>query len=194
MRGDKILEILEKVSEFGGDLTETIEAILTSGYGASLRKIEYNKTKISAKKNEQEDIRRERKRCQNLIYTLEKDGLLKRNKKEGIKFIFKTKKGKEKEKELEEKSKRTIPKKEYKMARSENFSIVIFDIPEKERRKRDWVREVLKNMDFKMVQKSVWIGKIKIPKEFINDLFKLEMDKYVEIFEISKTGSLKHLI
>ncbi|OGZ02906.1 MAG: CRISPR-associated endonuclease Cas2 [Candidatus Liptonbacteria bacterium RIFOXYB1_FULL_36_10] len=194
MGGEKILKILEKVSEFGGDLMETIEAILTSGYGASLKKIEYNKSKISAKNSEQEEVRRERKRCQNLIYTLEKDGLLKRAKKGGKRFIFKTKKGKEKEKELKEKSRKNFPKKEYKVARSENFSIVIFDVPERERKKRDWVREVLKNMDFKMVQKSVWIGKIKIPKEFINDLFKLKMDKYVEVFEISKTGSLKYLI
>ena len=45
-----------------------------------------------------------------------------------------------------------------------------------------------------MIQKSVWIGKVKIPKEFLDDLFKLRLIDYIEIFEISKAGSLKNLI
>jgi hypothetical protein len=45
-----------------------------------------------------------------------------------------------------------------------------------------------------MVQKSVWVGKTKIPQDFLDDLFKLKLVDFVEIFEISRTGSLKHLI
>ena len=73
------------------------------------------------------------------------------------------------------------------------FTIVVFDIPEKERSKRAWIREVLKNLDLKMIQKSVWVGKVKIPKQFIDDLDKFNMVDFVEIFEISKAGSLKQI-
>ena len=71
--------------------------------------------------------------------------------------------------------------------------IVVFDVPEKERRKRDWLRSVLKRLELKMVQKSVWIGKVKIPKELLDDLFNLKLLDYVEIFEVSKSGSLRQL-
>ena len=87
-----------------------------------------------------------------------------------------------------------MPTKKYKKEKGEKTAIIIFDIPENERRKRNWVREALKNMDFKMVQKSVWIGKIKIPKEFLNNLEVLELLDFVKIFEISKTGSLETVV
>jgi hypothetical protein len=44
-----------------------------------------------------------------------------------------------------------------------------------------------------MVQKSLWLGKVKIPEEFLVDIRKLSLLDYVEIFEITKTGSLKNL-
>src|SRR3990172_4751526 len=44
-----------------------------------------------------------------------------------------------------------------------------------------------------MIQKSVWSGKTKLPQEFISQLHELNLLSYVEIFTISKTGSLKKL-
>ena len=49
-------------------------------------------------------------------------------------------------------------------------------------------------MNFRILQKSVWIGKVKIPKEFIDDLKELNMINYVEIFEISRGGSLRQVV
>ena len=83
--------------------------------------------------------------------------------------------------------------KTYEKESSERVTIVIFDIPEKERRKRDWLRAVLKNLGLKMIQKSVWIGKVKIPEALIKDLKRLNLIECVEIFEVSRTGSLEHI-
>jgi DNA-binding transcriptional regulator PaaX len=71
------------------------------------------------------------------------------------------------------------------------LTVVIFGIPEKERVKRDWLRMVLRNLDFTLLQRSAWIGKNKIPKELLEDIHELNMDDYVEIFSVYKSGSLK---
>jgi len=42
-----------------------------------------------------------------------------------------------------------------------------------------------------MIHQSVWVGKIKIPRQFILDLEEINILGYIEIFEISKMGSLK---
>ena len=81
----------------------------------------------------------------------------------------------------------------YKTESDDELKIIIFDIPEEERQKRDWLRSVLKNLKFSMLQKSVWVGKGKLPKEFINDLSKYKIISYVDIFAISKYGSLRKL-
>ena len=81
----------------------------------------------------------------------------------------------------------------YKTESDDELKIIIFDIPEKERQKRDWLRSVLKNLKFSMLQKSVWAGKIKLPKQFLEDLSKNKIIPYVDIFTISKRVSLRKL-
>ena len=71
--------------------------------------------------------------------------------------------------------------------------IVSFDVPEKEKRKRGWLRSTLKNLGFRMLQKSVWIGKVKIPEAYLEDLKRLRLLSYIEIFAISKRGTIRHI-
>lgn len=78
----------------------------------------------------------------------------------------------------------------YKKESDNKLKIVIFDIPEKERDKRAWLRAVLVSLGFSMIQQSVWIGKNKIPEQLLHDLKKYEMLSYVQIFEISKKGTI----
>lgn len=85
-------------------------------------------------------------------------------------------------------------KKDYVGEKSKSLVIVAFDVPEKERNKREWLRRVLRELGLQMIQRSVWFGRIKIPKELIEDLGFLGMVDYVEIFEVGKAGSLRHLI
>ena len=67
---------------------------------------------------------------------------------------------------------------------------MIFDIPEEKRRKRAWLRATLKNLEFKMEQQSVWIGRTKIPKRLVDDLDRFGLLDYVQIFEATKFGTL----
>ncbi|MBI3442748.1 MAG: hypothetical protein HY007_03200 [Candidatus Sungbacteria bacterium] len=68
--------------------------------------------------------------------------------------------------------------------------LVIFDIPERERRKRDIIRAELVCCKFKRLQKSVWIGEYPLPQEFISLLDSLHLAQNVHIFSIREEGTL----
>ncbi len=68
--------------------------------------------------------------------------------------------------------------------------IVIFDIPEKQKVKRYWLRVELKILGFKQLQKSVWIGKGPLPEKFIKKLVELNIFQYIHIFEIKQRGTV----
>ncbi|MAF79758.1 hypothetical protein CL629_01630 [bacterium] len=64
--------------------------------------------------------------------------------------------------------------------------IIAFDIPESERRKRDWLRVELRLLGFDPIQKSVWFGPYPLPREFIQSLGKLELITYLKFFRARK--------
>lgn len=68
--------------------------------------------------------------------------------------------------------------------KSENKILMIFDIPENKKRTREWVRRQIKNWNFKMIQKSVWVGKGPLPEEFKKRLKILGVEEGVKIFKI----------
>lgn len=63
--------------------------------------------------------------------------------------------------------------------------IVIFDIPEKKRRYRDWLRSELIGFGFDQIQKSVWFGPI-LPKAFIEYLDEAKILKHIRFFKASE--------
>lgn len=78
----------------------------------------------------------------------------------------------------------------FKQPTGEGLTIVVFDIPEKERKKREWIRMCLVAMEFKNLQKSVWITKGKVHEDFFHALRERKMLKYVHIFVATKEGTL----
>lgn len=199
MRGNITLNFLEFVKDFANLNMDMFEAFLRAGYGASYGKLNYELNKLQRERwrqdIKQEEISRHRKRYNQFLYRLRQDKLLNEKVVKNKIVILLTEKGREKLEKLKEKYLNKLPAANlYGGDASDKFIIVAFDIPEKERRKRDWIRDVLQNLNLKSIQKSLWIGKVKIPKQLINDLSELKMLDYVEIFEISKTGSLRHLI
>ena len=76
---------------------------------------------------------------------------------------------------------------------SEKVIVFSYDIPERQRRERLWVIEILKLLDFEMVHQSTWIGKNKLPQKFLEELKNKGILDYVRIFEISKKGNLIEL-
>jgi DNA-binding transcriptional regulator PaaX len=69
--------------------------------------------------------------------------------------------------------------------------LITFDVPEKEYKKRDWLRAELLALEFKPLQKSVYLGDRPLPEEFIRDLEARQLGKCVHILSIEKEGTIK---
>lgn len=68
--------------------------------------------------------------------------------------------------------------------------LVVYDIPEKERKKRDWLRYELIACGYNQLQKSVWLGYSPLPEEFAQSLKDLNLKDKVHIVSIHKKGTL----
>ena len=132
-----------------------------------------------------------RQRLQKLIYVLKRDDLIKRvqRKRKGIFHWQLTEKGKTKLKSFHGKF-FTPEGKLYVPESAQETTIIIFDIPERYRLLRRWLRINLGILDFDKLQKSVYIGKVKLPKDFLQWLVVLHIDRYIHIFQVTKFGTL----
>jgi len=192
MKGEKRLKVLEFIKN-SVTAADELFFIFTVPYGTSFHKAEYLLRKYREEKERREFSSRERQRFADLLYRLRKDGLVEDAKRNGKILLNLTQKGKEILEKLRAKKDIALPDVKYKNQTDNVLKIVIFDIPESERRKRVWLCSALRDLEFTMLQKSVWTGKIKLPEDFMNDLKKLGLLSRIEIFAISKTGSLKQL-
>jgi len=64
--------------------------------------------------------------------------------------------------------------------------IIIFDIPERKRGYRDWLRIELRNLGFIMLQKSVWFGPAPLPHKFIELLQNIGIMQNMKFFKASE--------
>ena len=71
--------------------------------------------------------------------------------------------------------------------KKEKNLIIVFDIPEKQKSKRDWLRAELLGLGFVMLQKSVWFGPAPISKEFIEILGDLGVLPYLKFFDAKES-------
>ena len=117
------------------------------------------------------------------LYRLKKKGLAENNNK--VWSI--TQKGKEylKNQFSEKLPKLKLIRAKGKVSQKKNM-IIIFDIPETERRKRDWLREALGVLNFSQLQKSVWIGPAPLPKDFLDSLDKIKIISYLRFFKATE--------
>ncbi len=200
MRGEKVLKILEAIAEAGDDMIDCGAAFLRAGYGASSRGMQYQLDKIQREKEKRRVVAAEERRAferfRHMLYGLERDGLATKSDGRNGKWKI-TNKGEVEMEKLRERMKKigaTPSILDYEREESGQLVIVAFDIPEKQRTKRDWLRAVLQHLGFKMLQRSVWFGKIKIPRELPEDLRRLGLIDAVEVLAISKTGSLRQML
>jgi DNA-binding transcriptional regulator PaaX len=68
-------------------------------------------------------------------------------------------------------------------------TIISFDIPEKNRAVRNWLRNQIKIFGYKMLQQSLWIGPGPLPIIFIKRLEYLDIRKNVKIFKINSKST-----
>lgn len=78
--------------------------------------------------------------------------------------------------------------KPYKPVKFKNGAelMVIFDIPEDERRKRHHLRLLLRELKFKQVQKSVWVSSLDGRAYIRSEVEQYGLDDYVELFEVHR--------
>jgi hypothetical protein len=188
MYTDDLLGILEEFDEL---TTGGIFSILMSS-PADLRRrgsdcwLPPEEFKAAQERSERELRRREYQRVSNLLARLQRRGLI--EKKES-KIWQLTERGL-----LRLQNNATISK--YtpisKRCRKEDdhLKVVIFDVPEQHKKRREWLRFSLQNLGFKLLQKSVWIGKTKLPVDFFEQLQEFDLLPHVHIFAIQEAGSI----
>ena len=119
-----------------------------------------------------------------LLVRLRREGLVARRKREGKDVWILTKRGAGR---LKRDVVAPVPA-------SDGISrLVIFDIPERERRKRDAIRAELIACNFTRLQKSVWMGSNPLPEDFIALVDDLRLDWKVHIFSIQGKGTLQEI-
>lgn len=70
------------------------------------------------------------------------------------------------------------------------YRLVTFDVPEKERKKRRWLRKELLACGFDALHKSVFLGDRPLPEEFIKQLDLMRLNSYVHVISIEKLGTI----
>ena len=196
MKGEITEKFLEKLADGIMEATDLFAAFLRAGYGASYLKIGKEFEKIKSEEEKREKENELRKRFYRFSSYLKKDELVEKEGR-GLSAKFKlTVKGRRKLEELKDKKRNfeSLPSIDYKKTVGNEIILVAFDVAESERRKRDWLRESLKALGFQSVQQSVFVGKGKLPEQFISDLRDLNIFDSVEILEVGKLGTLKKVI
>lgn len=185
---EKILDILQSGAETSVDLLE----VFSPGYSESYKKLKrgmLGKGSFHFKKD-WADMYRERQIFYSLLNRLKRQDLIIKEIKNRDSIWRITKKGIDRLHFFKNQGFFSLRKPNYPRELSSAFILITFDIPEKERQKRKWLCFILREMKFSLLQKSVWIGKTKIPEQFIHDLKKRDMLDYVHIIEINKKGTI----
>lgn len=191
---ESVLEHLQGFAEEGCDIIET----MFSGYHGSYRKM-WRSIKHGPKRFDKSwaEWYRDRKRFYTLLNALKRGGLVEKKKggSRRSRWVI-TEKGSNHLSRIQAQKGDPLSLRHTKYARSSRpaLILVVFDIPEREKRKRRWLRESLKNLGFSFLQRSVWLGKTALPSEFIHDLRRLKLIDCVHILAIGKTGTIHELL
>ena len=181
--------ILSLLKDAGKGTLQLLSDLMESGYQSRAHTMSYlwgNKelTRHTNKKQAKEcDQKLLIKNYYSCIKRLEDNGLISRHGESKDKYIEITAHGKEALKKAG--TSKTHISRYYKES-SNSYILIVFDIPELTKQKRDWLREVLKQLGFRMIQKSVWIGKTLIPTNLVDDLKDMSILHYINFFKVEK--------
>ena len=65
--------------------------------------------------------------------------------------------------------------------------IIAFDIPERFKRKRNWLRQELTQTGFTMLQKSLWLGPAPVSEQFIHAMKDMELLGYIKFLKVGES-------
>ena len=186
MKGEIIYKILDTLENRVMATFDFFDAIISAGYGASFGKLQYEHKKRLNRRLEYKLNREIKRKLQKYISKLKSSGLISEN---SSGQVLLSKRGKKKLAILKQET--FINKHNYKKQENDKVIVISYDIPVTFNTERKILVDILKRLGFNPVHKSVWVGKVKLPKQFIIDLGKLGILDYIEILEVTKSGSLK---
>lgn len=109
-----------------------------------------------------------------MLWRLEKKGLVKKKEKQyqltiqGLKIV------------------KIIKKEGVEKEWDGKWRMIMFDIPEKKRNERNWLRYQLMAVDYKPLQKSVFIGKEPIGEDVFKDLMEHNLVRYLRMITVGE--------
>lgn len=86
-------------------------------------------------------------------------------------------------KQLAEKLKNRI---ENRLNWDEKWRLVSFDIPEKQRKERGWLRGILKTHEYRQLHKSVFLGKLPLPEEIYREIYNRKLAAFIHIITVGE--------
>lgn len=132
-----------------------------------------------------------RKSANVAVHRLKKKGLIETGFVEDEICLRLTEKGKQEiqSRRQKEKEKRLLNQKKVSEKWDGVWRVVVFDIPEENKRIRNVLRQTLKVLEFKLLQKSVWISKKNYTNQLREWVKELKLLQFVLIFETKDLGS-----
>lgn len=127
-----------------------------------------------------------RRNVQSLVNRLTRSGFIEKQFKEGEFYLRLTQIGLDKLKRNRQSRAFNIQTKKEKW--DGLWRVVVFDIPEDSRRIRDKLRETLRILEFRPLQKSVWVGKGDYTKQLRKLITALGIKDFIAIFETRDMG------
>lgn len=139
------------------------------------------------------EMYRSRQQFYQTLNYLKRQGLVVKKKEDGKSRWTLTSSGKERAESYEKRRKDPFSRRTavFSQPQGEGVIIVAFDIPERDRRKRDWVRVCLRGMGFEKLQQSVWVAEGRIDEEFLYALRERRLLGNVHIFAVTKQGTIR---
>ena len=136
-RGELTKRILEHLMDASADIVYLFAAVVASPYGASRKQIERKMWELregtGRSKSDLERIKRKQQSFYSTLYRLQRQGFIKRTKN---RKLLVTVLGKEKYKKILKR----LPIRFHKPERDDSLKVIIFDVPEKERYKREKIK------------------------------------------------------
>lgn len=190
MKHEKLIPATLEILQRGAETSAALFDAFTSGYGTSYRKF----SRLAQRgprvfRTDWAELYREHQRFYSLLNRMKRQGLVV---KEGSprRAVWRiTSRGRVRLSARKGKAPLPPPR-AYQKGADTRWRVVVYDIPERERRKREWIRAVLLALGFSFLQESVWVGKRTLPESFLQDLRELELLGCVHIFEISRRGTI----
>lgn len=186
---EKILDYLQVQAENTVDLLDIMMSDRRTAIRKARRSIIHGPPEF---KTRWADYYRERQQFYSLLNRLKRDGLVKKKKYAKYSRWYITKSGTERLSQIKSKPPPSLRIQRRVYQKNERVALIVvsFDVPERERRKRNWLRSNLVALGFTMLQQSVWLGNHEIPADFMDDLRKYDMVSYVHIFSVDTLGSI----